>query len=166
MVTRYSHAPINSAPEFLAKLKRERQRFKRGGKHTADHIFNFYVTGWHITHWIWKEHIQGSALQSTVGPTLMLFQRWVRDTGKGPLMRCYIIATGGKHYERDQPGARDATEFDVSAQTKLTRSGTEWLFEFLDTNTRQEIEPSVPVTDDMEAVVQFWSDFLKQNNIR
>ena len=79
------------------------------------------------------------------------------------MMRCYLIATGQKHYESDR-SARDAIPYDVSAQSSLRGAGLE-SFEFLDKTTRQEVEPPAPVVDDMVAVIKFWADFLKRNSL-
>lgn len=163
MPTPYGPPGLNTPKQLFEKLKRDRLRYKKGGKVQPDHIFNFFVTAWHLTDWVWWEHLRDdTALRARIGLTehsLTGFQNWVVD-GRDVLKRCYLMATGGKHHTRTQERKFTAT-VDVSANRSSGPSDTIiYKLEQIDKPSGVSAARR-PFSDEMDEIVKFWDWFFR-----
>ena len=112
-----------SCRDLLHKLERELDWIRRsnGREQLADLGFNFAVTAWHLTDWVWADlkgaHELKAALAAEAGvraPELSLneFQDLMRGRSDD-LNYCRLIATASKHVGTDHlpgdPGSLTAT---------------------------------------------------------
>jgi hypothetical protein len=169
MPTKYAPADLNTPKLLFEKLQRDRRRFKRRSKVQSDHIINFYVTAWHLTDWIWFEHVENDwNLRQRFGLHFVSacesdFQNWVCDdsgTPREPLIRCYLVATGSKHHTfRRKPRGFTAT-IDVSSGTVLSEEGLTFDLKKIDRDTGMPAG-RVEFESDMDEIVKFWRKFFR-----
>ena len=61
-MTDYAFA-LGTPADLLEKLSREIERFRQDEQNQSDHAFNFAVTAWHITDWVYKDTRQRALSQ-------------------------------------------------------------------------------------------------------
>ncbi len=101
---------LHSPKSLLGKMDRELARVQKDEKWQSDHAFNFAVTAWHMTDWLWDHAVETNPGQREYfGRTnKKRFQNFVRGESKA-LDICMDLANGAKH-------------FNVSRQTKVALS--------------------------------------------
>ena len=119
----YGYKKLRTAKDLLGKMDREFLRMRRDKKWQSHHAFNFAVTAWHITDWVYKDARQRhSSNKSPFGcRNLKSFQQFVRSDCPA-LDICYDLAIGSKHMEVSRP-TRKVAKTDVSAVASAPLGG-------------------------------------------
>ena len=115
--------------DLLAKLDREFDRFCEATSHLSknhrcqsDFAFNFAITAWHLTEWIWKSHEAKSPDQSVrFGARTFQEFRKVILGGCPELRICRDLANGAKHFRLDR--SNESTSVRGSAAQVIHNSG-------------------------------------------
>ena len=168
-MTDYSFA-LRSPADLLEKLKREFKRLQEDETYQSDHAFNFAVTAWHMTDWVYKDARQ----RDPANPKPFgykgkgNFQRTVRDNCTA-LDICYDLAQGSKHFEL-LPGQRKRVrKTDISAATTSPLLGGFKLDHDLLASTVLKIrltsEESVRAEDVFAEAITYWREFFEKHGL-
>ena len=115
---------LRSASDLLSKTLRELERFKssistnsRDIEGQSDHAFNFVISAWHLTDWVWREY--SSKTGEAFGcRSFNEFHSKVRRECEA-LQICYELATGSKHFHLKEIKDKSVK----STATKTTHGG-------------------------------------------
>ena len=169
-MTDYSFA-LRSPADLLEKLKREFKRLQEDETYQSDHAFNFAVTAWHMTDWVYKDARQ----RDPANPKPFgykgkgNFQKTVRDNCTA-LDICYELAQGSKHFELRQEQRKRVRKTDTS----LTGDPSAFLGFFkLDHDRlagtvlkiRLTSEESVRAEDVFAEAITYWREFFEKHGL-
>lgn len=175
---------ITSCRDLLQKLKREMSRIRssRDRDELADFGFNFAITAWHMTDWVWAD-LKGAysvkaALAKEAGIQTHEFEfeqfRNLMCEKSKELNYCRLIATTSKHVGVDRwpvdPENFTATgsasvRYSVPAGAPLARSplagsrGGKWVLKINVNGHRTR------ANEIFEKVLDFWTQFIDRNRI-
>lgn len=169
--------------DLLQKLERELDRIRQcdDREELADLGFNFAVTAWHLTDWVWaditskhdlKVLLAARANKSASKFGLAEFRDWMRKLSED-LNHCRLIATASKHVGAERrpgdPGSFTATG-SVSFSGGPTGAGPhgaaphgayyeKWVLKIIVNGERK------PGLDVFDRVCRFWKHFIDDNKI-
>ena len=115
---------IRTASDLLDKAERELHRYRKAVSDTpqdlqkqSDHAFNFVITAWHVTDWVWRETENGKGSWHGC-KSFKEFVSKVRSECQA-LKICHELATGSKHFHIREKQAQTVAKTD----TKTTIGG-------------------------------------------
>lgn len=163
---------LHSPKSLLGKMDRELARVQKDKKWQSDHAFNFAVTAWHMTDWLWHyaEETNPGQREYFGRTNKKRFQNFVRGESKA-LDICMDLANGAKHFHVSRQ-TKVALSADVSA--KEIQGGSLGSF-VLDVDqlggTIQVLKirladgTSVLPKDIFKEALEFWYAFCRQHGI-
>ena len=112
-VTSYTYE-LRKPKDLLGKLERELHRLGKGKIWASDHAYNFAVTAWHMTDWVWQhERTKSPGNTRSFGfSSVATFQNFITRDCRD-LDICSDLANGSKHFEVERRD-RAVIDTDVS----------------------------------------------------
>lgn len=148
---------IRSAHGFFDKLKEEYKDL-RDDLTSSRHAINCAMTAWHLTEWVWAEHLAGDppAQQRIDGSIRKFYQfrNWaVVECPELEIMEC--ITNGSKHFTFDKEKVQSTKKHGGGFGPGFARDFDIGRLEVeLDDGTRRWFDNVV------EAVIEFWDKFF------
>jgi len=167
-MTDYSFA-LRSPADLLEKLKREFKRLQEDETYQSDHAFNFAVTAWHMTDWIYDDARQRDpANPKPFGYKRKgNFQQFVRSD-RVALNICYELASGSKHFELPPEKKKKVRETDTSivggASLGVFMLGYDRLAGTV-LKIRLTSEESVRAEDVFADAMAYWTEFFEKHGL-
>ena len=113
---------LQEPKHLLGKMERELHRALKDEKWASDHAYNFAVTAWHMTDWLWRQaEVSEPSKRNHFGcRSLQTFQNFIRRES-GALDICSDLANGAKHFVVSR---RKKAVLGAEVSTKVVEGGT------------------------------------------